>query len=278
MSSLLRLLPRPPSSLSSAYTGSSDLWLASTACSSSACNSAGASRYDPSQAYPTGQSTSVDYAQGKVDGPIVWDAVSLGAYSIDHQALIAAANVDAEPLSSNFVGVLGLALPLNSQIARIIPPTTGDSPDGAAFSSNLFGITPIATAPPARFLSFALERPGSSKVPSLLAIGRHPPDLVPDPSKIQYAPVVPQSVGSLFWQANVRAITVYANGQPTPVPLPASTTGSAGSPSAILDTGIPLILASPQIAYGIYGALGYSPAADGNWKPLTTFKAFIGKK
>ncbi|OSC98151.1 acid protease [Trametes coccinea BRFM310] len=246
-------------------TGSSDLWLASTACSTSACNNVGGSKYDPSQSLPTGQSTSVDYAQGQVDGPIVWDAVALGGYSIDHQALIAAANVNAEPLSSSFNGVLGLALPLNSQIAQIIPPTTSDSPDGAAFSSNLFGITPLSTAPDARFLSLAFERPGSDKVPSLLGIGHHPKEIVPDPSKIMYSGLVPESVGDLFWKANIKAITVYADGQPKPVPLPSSSTGTNGAPSAILDSGIPLILASPQIAYGIYGALGYGPASDGNF-------------
>ncbi|KAI0823220.1 aspartic peptidase domain-containing protein [Trametes gibbosa] len=245
-------------------TGSSDLpqWIASTSCSTSSCNAAGSSKYDPSQATPVGvPPASVSYAEGKASGPIVWDSVQLGGYSIDHQALIAATTVDAEPLSSNFVGVLGLALPLNSVIAQTIPPTTSDAPDGASLSSNLFGITPLKTSPPSRFLSIALERPGSDKVSSTLGIGRHPADLVPDPSKVQYAATVP---GSLWWQANVHAITVYVNGQAKTVSLPLSGTGTNGQPSAILDTGVPLIIASPAITYGIYGAMGYSPAADGN--------------
>ncbi|KAJ8473849.1 hypothetical protein ONZ51_g7611 [Trametes cubensis] len=246
-------------------TGSSDLWVASTSCSTSACNNVGGSRYNPSTSSPTGQTATVHYAEGEVDGPIVWDSVTLGGYNIDNQALIAAANVNSEPLSSSFNGVLGLALPLNSQIYQQIPSATSDVPDGAAFSSNLFGITPISTAPGARFFSIALERPGSDKVASTLGIGRHPSDLVPDPSKIQYSSIVQESVGPLFWQANVRAITVYVNGQPKPINLPLSSTGTNGQPSAILDTGVPLIVASQQIAYGIYGALGYEPASDGNF-------------
>ncbi|KAH9890389.1 aspartic peptidase domain-containing protein [Cubamyces lactineus] len=246
-------------------TGSSDLWVASTSCSTSACNNVGGNKYNPSTASPTGQSATVDYAEGEVDGPIVWDSVTFGGYNIDNQALIAAANVNAEPLSSSFNGVLGLALPLNSQIYHQIPSSTSDVPDGAAFSSNLFGITPISTAPGARFFSIALERPGSDKVASTLGIGRHPSDLVPDPSKIQYSSIIQESIGPLFWQASVRAITVYANGQPKHVNLPLSSTGSNGQPSAILDTGVPLIIASQQITYGIYGALGYGPASDGNF-------------
>ncbi|TBU21696.1 aspartic peptidase domain-containing protein [Dichomitus squalens] len=68
-------------------TGSSDLWLASTACSSSACNAVGGQRYDPSGSTPTNQRITLSYADGEADGPIVWDTVQLGGYSIDNQAL-----------------------------------------------------------------------------------------------------------------------------------------------------------------------------------------------
>ncbi|KAI0775640.1 aspartic peptidase domain-containing protein [Trametes elegans] len=246
-------------------TGSSDLWIASTSCATAPCNSVGGARYDPSQSIPSGQLATVVYAEGQVDGPVVWDSVQLGGYSIDHQALLAASTVNDEPLSSNFAGVLGLALPLNSVIAQKIPPTTSDAPDGAAISANLFGITPTSTAPTARFFSLALERPGSSKVPSTLGIGRHPSDLVPDPSKIQYSSVVAQPTGSLYWQADISAITVYTNGQPRRVNIPLVSVATHGPPSAILDSGIPLIIASPEITYGIYGAMDIGPASDGNF-------------
>ena len=88
---------------------------------------------------------------------------------------------------------MGLALPANSLIAQQIPPTESDAPDGASLSSNLFSITPVSTAPGSRFFGLALERPGSDRVPSVLGIGKHPPDLVPDPSKIQYANVIASS-------------------------------------------------------------------------------------
>ncbi|KAI0687088.1 aspartic peptidase domain-containing protein [Earliella scabrosa] len=195
----------------------------------------------------------------------VWDTVNIGGYNIANQALIAADNVANEPLSSNFNGVLGLALPGNSLIAQRLTPTTTDAPDGAAIASNLFSITPISTAPGVRFLSLALERPGSSKVPSVLGIGRHPADLVPDPSKIEYAAIIPSgNAGALWWQASVQAITVHDNGVRKPVTLLPSSSGLR-TPTAILDSGVPLIITSTAIANGIYGAMGVGPAEDGNY-------------
>lgn len=159
---------------------------------------------------------------------------------------------------------MGLALPGNSLIARQLPTATNDVPDGASLSSNLFSISPLNTAPGARFFSLALERPGSDRVPSVLGIGRHPESLVSDPTKIEYATVSPSGFGTLFWQTSVSAITVYANGQPKPVSLPTSVVPAAKAPSAILDSGVPLIITTTQIANGIYGALGVGPAGDGN--------------
>ncbi|KAI0931005.1 hypothetical protein AcV7_005033 [Taiwanofungus camphoratus] len=131
-------------------------------------------------------------------------------------------------------------------------------------------MTPTNTAPRAPFLSLALERPGSDAVPSVLGIGRHPDELVPDPGKIRYSGLVTESAGTLFWQASVQAITVYVSGQPRPVQLGPSVTG-AMYPSAVLDSGTPVILTTPPIANGIYGALGISPSSDGQYYvPCTT--------
>ncbi|KAI0738767.1 aspartic peptidase domain-containing protein [Daedaleopsis nitida] len=191
------------------------------------------------------------------------EPTNVGIHTGEDTLSIAASSVADEPLSSDFNGVLGLALPANSLIAQKLPPTTSDTPDGAIFSSNLFSITPISTAPGARFLSLALERPGSDNIRSVLGVGRHPADIVPDPSKIEYATVVATSSnGPLWWQANIEGINVYVNGVRKPVTVSST---SARGPTAILDSGAPLIVATRSIANGIYGALGVSPAADGNY-------------
>ncbi|KAH9965010.1 aspartic peptidase domain-containing protein, partial [Russula dissimulans] len=252
-------------------TGSSDFWIASTSCSSSACSSSKGRLYDPSASgNATGSDFQIQYLSGKVSGPIYWDKVQIGAYTVNNQALAAATSVDSEPLEHEFNGILGLALPLNSIIAQQITPVTGNGRDGAPLVSNLFGISPASSAPSSRFLSLSLARPGSSAIPSFLGIGRHPSQLVHDPSKIKYSTVVQESQGSLFWQVEVRAITVYVNGSSFSVQLNNPRSGNA-LPTAVLDSGVPYILAESNIADGIYGALGIGPASDGQYYvPCTT--------
>ncbi|KAH0832400.1 aspartic peptidase domain-containing protein [Lanmaoa asiatica] len=218
--------------------------------------------YDPSSSRSTGATFMMQYLAGTVNGPIVWDQVQIGGYIIPAQALAAATTVNTEPLSYNFNGVLGLALPLNSLIQQAIPASTGDAPDGAAISSNLFSLTPAADAPSQPFFSLTLARPGSSQIPSLLGIGRHPPEIVPDPSQIRYSSLVSENIGTLFWKTTVRAITVYVNGQTYPVAL--QSLSGALEPIALLDSGLPLIITTPTLANGIYGALGIGPSSDGN--------------
>jgi hypothetical protein len=180
----------------------------------------------------------------------------------------AATSVQSEPLEHEFNGILGLALPSDSVIASITP-TTGNGRNGAPFTSNIFGITPAGSAPPSRFLSLSLSRPGSSTIPSQLGIGQHPSQLVPDPSRITYSTPVQssQDAENLFWELQVSAITLYINGSRSTVELGASRSGNT-LPTAILDSGVPLILSTSSIANGIYGALGIGPAADGQCKDV----------
>ncbi|KAF9237988.1 aspartic peptidase domain-containing protein [Melanogaster broomeanus] len=243
-------------------TGSSDLWIASQSCSTASCSATNGRLYNPSSSRPTGATFNIQYLSGTVTGPIVWDQVQLGGYIIPNQALAAASIVQNEPMSYDFDGILGLALPLNSMIQQKLPSSPSDSPDGAALSANLLSLTPAANAPSQAFFSLTLARPGSTQLPSLLGIGRHPSEIVPDPTKIQYSPLVSESVGTLFWKTTVRAITVYASGRVLPIALQSL---SGGASTALLDSGVPLIITTSQIANGIYGALGIGPASDGNY-------------
>ncbi|PCH40590.1 acid protease [Wolfiporia cocos MD-104 SS10] len=239
-------------------TGSSDLWIASRLCSSSSCSQTDGHLYDPTSAKRTNETLYMNYAEGSVSGPIVWDYVELGGYNVSNQALAAAASVTDEPLAYDYNGVLGLALPLDSEISQLLPAGTSNSPDGAAFTSNLFSMTPSSSAPSAPFLSLTLERPGSNRISSNLGIGRHPSQIT-DPTKVNYADVVESQNGATWWKAYVEGITVWVDGKPQTIDL----SDYVPYPTAVVDSGTPIILAAPAIASSIYGALGISPSSNG---------------
>jgi hypothetical protein len=236
-------------------------WLAATSCSTGPCSQTKGRLYNPAASQNTDESFSITYISGRVEGPIVWDQIEIGGYTIPNQAFAAANNVMNEPLSPSFSGLLGLALPANSIISGKIPPRESDEPDGAPLPSNLFGLSPVSSAPSARFLSLSLARPGSDRIKSQLGIGRHPSDLVPSPSAVTYTPVT-EGTGAVFWKTTIEEITVWVDGQPKPVTLGMGV-GGGFLPESVLDSGVPLILATSSIANGIYGALGIGPANDG---------------
>ncbi|EJD53814.1 acid protease [Auricularia subglabra TFB-10046 SS5] len=242
-------------------TGSSDLWLASTSCSSHPCSSARSRLYDAHTSRATNHSVQVKYLVGEVDGPVVWDRFSLGGFAINSQALIAASHVADEHLASGFSGILGLALESNSQISEVLPSVTNDDPDGAPYWSNVFGAEPHIH----RFFSFSLERPGFTNIPSLLGIGAHPPAVVPDPTAVKYWNIVPGEFASTFWRVQIRGLTAYVNNIALPIDLGRSVAVPQSPYTvAVFDTGGPVILASTAAANAIYGAWNIMPPQNGD--------------
>ena len=95
----------------------------------------------------------------------------------------------------------------------------------------------------------------------------HPADQVPDPSKVHYSNLISEGNSALFWGMSVTAITVYVDGARKEVNIGPSASSSA-FPIAVLDTGVPVILATSTIANGIYGALDIHPALDKNCESI----------
>lgn len=62
-------------------------WIASKSCSAASCSSTNGRLYDPTSSTPTGVGFTINYLSGIVSGPIVWDTVQLGTYSVQNQAL-----------------------------------------------------------------------------------------------------------------------------------------------------------------------------------------------
>ncbi|KAH9923222.1 uncharacterized protein B0H18DRAFT_955926 [Fomitopsis serialis] len=88
---------------------------------------------------------------------------------------------------SNFStsGILGLALASVSSIYFSIA-----TDDGNALAANLFGMASSASVPSAPFSSRSLRHPGFDDVSSVLSVGVHPSNLVPDPSKVGFSDLV----------------------------------------------------------------------------------------
>ena len=63
-------------------------WIASTSCSSSACSGTKGRLYDPSiSGVAAGFDFNITYLAGDVIGPVYWDQVQVGGYSLSNQAL-----------------------------------------------------------------------------------------------------------------------------------------------------------------------------------------------
>jgi hypothetical protein len=181
--------------------------------------------------------------------------------------------VDNERLTSNFVGLIGLALESNSLLVNQFQDKLQFST--STFSTNLFS---SSTPPSSRTIGLSLERPGQSNsgTPSLLSIGRHPSSIVPDPSKITYSALV----GGTFWRLPVTQIAVWTVGDSnsttgsynagTRTELTLGSSAASGTfsiwPLATLDTGGAHIITTRQLANMFWGSYGIGPASDGMCK------------
>ncbi|TRM62000.1 aspartic peptidase domain-containing protein [Schizophyllum amplum] len=244
-------------------TGSSDLWIASPSCSTSACGASGHT-YDPSSsssAQTTDADFSITYLQGQVSGDIVNDVVRLGPTSVTAQSLAAASNVTNEPLDDKFNGVLGLALPANSLIKA--------DGGGDAITAGLFGAD---GAPGDPFVGLLMERPGSDRYPSLMGLGMHPSadqlrlsggGAVED--AVTYLGLSADEAGELLFKVQLAGIEAH----PSTLDTASENTldkdvSLLGAPlRAVFDSGVPLILTTSTIANAVYGSIGVGPGSDG---------------
>lgn len=91
-------------------TGSSDLWLASTECDTTACESM--DRYNPSDSSSSTNLTtsfSIQYGSGSTSGSLFQDLITLGGYSVASQTFASCDDVSSGLLSSGVSGIMGLS-------------------------------------------------------------------------------------------------------------------------------------------------------------------------
>ncbi|KAG8876909.1 hypothetical protein FRB97_003828 [Tulasnella sp. 331] len=259
-------------------TGSADLWIASTSCSSNpSCSDFKGAKYDASTATTqTGQKFGLIYQTGGVvGGTIVVDKLDIGGYIINGQALAAASDIQNEALTigAGFSGLLGLGPQADSIIATSL--SSSNPASVSTFSTNILsntsnssnGLSTSTPGPSNHFISVLLERPFYPTIPSRLGLGAHPP--LPyslSPSQIQYSPIAASNSGPgpLYWRVPVTAVTAYVKGAPMSIPLSATTASDVTSiwPVAVFASGGISMVSTRSFANAFYGAWGIGPGAD----------------
>ncbi|KAK7043133.1 hypothetical protein VNI00_008487 [Paramarasmius palmivorus] len=90
-------------------TGSSDLWVATTSCSSCTSDTPLFNPSDSSSLQTSSRTTRITYGSGAVGGQIVSDDVEMGGFSIPQQTFLAVTSLTDGLLDGSVSGILGLA-------------------------------------------------------------------------------------------------------------------------------------------------------------------------
>ncbi|KAG9318343.1 aspartic peptidase domain-containing protein [Chiua virens] len=216
-------------------TGSSDLWVISSNCTTADCQ--GVVTYSPS-ASSTLRLSNIDfrlfYLIGSVEGAVATDMVTLGSIRVVSQTFALANKTnDLFLATTGNSGILGLSFPPAAAIRSTV---------GTTLLDNLFSHLSESD----RFFAFKLGRNSTLGDPiiatSSFTIGKLDPSVV-DPvngmAELAYFPVFKSPSGSYdYWKFPIQSLTI--NG--SPLPLSTSLVVNAPAPIGILDTGTTLIL------------------------------------
>ncbi|XP_078537351.1 gastricsin-like [Lissotriton helveticus] len=215
-------------------TGSSNLWVASTYCSSSACNNHPLFNPSQSSTYTTkNQQFSIQYGTGSLTGILGYDTVSIQGISITQQEFALSIN---EP-GSNFVyaqfdGILGLAYP--SIAADGATTVMEGMMNQGLLSQNIFGF----------YMSEQGTQPGGELIFGGVDSNYYT-------GEITWTPVTQQ----MYWQIGIQGFAV--NGQETGW----CSQGCQG----IVDTGTSLLTAPGQYMAALMKDIGATLDSSGQY-------------
>ncbi|KAJ6500476.1 aspartic peptidase domain-containing protein [Mycena sanguinolenta] len=225
-------------------TGSSDLWVVDTSCQEGDCTSV--PRYSQQLSdtlISTEQPFKLSYLTGNVEGEIIYDTVRVGEYQVQSQALATVyQTADLDLASTATSGIAGFCFPGSAAIPAAA---------GATLLENLLSAFP----PDQQYFAFLLPRDGST---GSLTLGSLNPTLVPDPTLINYSPVVRTGLEYDYWKLSLQHLTVDGR----PFPISSSRVPGAVTPIAILDTGTTLILGPSEDVKAFYALFGTAARND----------------
>nr|DBA29583.1 TPA: hypothetical protein GDO54_009796 [Pyxicephalus adspersus] len=218
----------PPQEFSVVFdTGSANLWVPSTSCSSTACTNH--HRFNPhmsSSFQPSSQLVSIYYGTGSINGVLAYDTVQVGNIGVKKQALVLTTTESIFLFYSHFDGILGLGYPSLS-VSGTAPVFDNMWSEGLIVE-DIFSV----------YLSS-----GSG---SVIVFGGIDHSLYT--GNLQWVPVTVQK----YWQITIDSITL--NGQVVACPEGCQ---------AIVDTGTSVIAGHPRAINGIQRAIGAKPDTYG---------------
>ncbi|KAI0807141.1 acid protease [Fomes fomentarius] len=229
-------------------TGSSDLWVVSSDCTTEGC--AGVPKYHRTASLSlTDVSFHLNYLMGNVTGVVGSDTVTLGEFQVSSQIFAMANQTGGLGLSATGnSGIMGLAFPAEASIAD----TTG-----RVLTENVFSAFNESSQ---RFFAFHL---GRTEDDSSFTIGELDPVYANSSTDLTLAPVYPTS-GSIYdyWKLPLESLTI--NG--TAFSLSKSRVRGASAPIAVFDTGTTLVLGPTEDVARFWESVGGARQTNRGWE------------
>ncbi|KAH9179380.1 acid protease [Lactarius sanguifluus] len=269
-------------------TGSSDLWVVSSACTTSVCESTNMPPYPSANIKPAGGSVNLLYGDSSTgthaSGPVAQDTATVAGLAIPQQPFAAISDTNNTSVMQGANGIFGLGFPSGSQIQTAIinakfnnPPTTDDFVLGTASDGPFLSRLAMSGALEQPMFTVILQRDAIdvSGNNGALTIGKLPDGI--DNSSLTWVPVrlyksedgglspptfAPNETYPFRWEVPLDGIVL--DGQR----LPASKlTGSSPTLSALLDTGNSVIRGPQDVVNSVLKSVSSAFTANSNAAP-----------
>ncbi|KIJ20642.1 hypothetical protein PAXINDRAFT_165539 [Paxillus involutus ATCC 200175] len=238
----------PPSSFDVILdTGSSDLWVASSACQSSCAETENFDSSKSSTFQNLTRAFGVTYGSGEVTGTLVEDVVQMAGFAIKNQQFGSVTSTSSNFLQNPVQGLIGLAWQSLS--------TSGAMPFWQALASGGSWDSPLMAFQLSRFLNDS--HAGSLEPGGSLTMGYVNASLYT--GSIDYQDIPGEAS---FWLQEITSVSVQGN----PVSMPS---GSASY--AAIDTGTTLIAGPNSSIAAIYAQIPGSSPGTGGWEGFYSY-------
>ncbi|CDO70781.1 hypothetical protein BN946_scf184798.g96 [Trametes cinnabarina] len=227
-------------------TGSSDLWVASSDCTTGDC--AGVRKYSKTPSFSSLDTPfHLDYLMGNVSGTVGSETVTVGHFEVSSQVFANATNGLGLHGTGNS-GIMGLSFPAEASIADTAGRTVVENLLSAFNDSSR------------RFFAFKLGRDQDS---SSFTVGELDPAYANSTGDLTYNPVFTSAGASHdYWKLPLQSLTV--NG--TSFSLSKPRVAGAPAPIAVLDTGTTLILGPTQDVARFWESVGGARQTARGWE------------